>query len=136
MATQNLIQRATITFPIALSLRGTEDLLQFVARNLPADINWQTHYFGNIYHDGDRKLLRQYGTVSLSAMIRSLNNPMAFDSFESVHSRDDSSKIESLRAVLIPGYDLVSEYRVEAVKLWDDVRKQVSSYFPPQEKKK
>ncbi|MEK6885468.1 MAG: hypothetical protein AABX17_00720 [Nanoarchaeota archaeon] len=126
---QKLIQRATIRFPRAVSLNETEDVLKFVAKKLPANVNWTSQYYKNIFHTPERKFLTESGSVSLTAMITSLKTPFAVDTFETLRFDRDSSRIEGLRATLIPGYDLISEYRSEAVQLWDNVRKQTKAYF-------
>ena len=123
MSIEEAIERGTIKFPFAISLEKTEQLLQYVAKNLPADIHYKASYHGQFSHEEC-----QDGSVSLSGTINHLEPSSSFDSFESILSQQDYTMISGIRFIMIPGYDL-DEYRQEAVELWDQVRTEVEKYF-------
>ena len=131
----NLTKRTLVEFPQALNLKETESLMRYVAKELPANISYRASYFMNFYHNpiaGERqrevKLEEDLGTISIVGTIRSLTNPMAFDSFEGANPNSQSEKIQALRFFMVPGWDF-KDYRPEVVKLWEDVRAIIGNYF-------
>jgi len=116
MTLENVFERSTIALPRPLSLDTAENLLSYLAKNLPARINYTASRIMYAMPDGSK----QEGTASIGGMI-ARTEPFAVDQFESIPYREDTSKIEAIRFPPIPGYDL-SEHDAGTVQLWDDVR--------------
>jgi len=130
MAIDTLLAESTIKFQTPLTLEGTEELLDYVAENLPGNVSTNSNYYTQRHHyTDDGKLTRSRGTVSIGGMITNLNKP-SFDSFSSIHDSEDTSKISAIRFQTIPGYEL-DEHRSEVRELWSDVRTLINNYFTP-----
>ncbi|HIH17311.1 MAG TPA: hypothetical protein HA282_00080 [Nanoarchaeota archaeon] len=125
MAPENLddlFERSTIALPRQLGLKEAEDLLSYLAMNLPGRISYTANYIRNSMPDGST----QDGGVKLGGMIVN-DSTFAVDSFESIHDGIDTTKIAAIRFSPIPGYEL-SEHRPENIQLWDDVRALIEKY--------
>ncbi len=126
MALETVLERSTIALPKPLNLKQAEDLLSYLAKNLPGRIKYKAHYYRDI-EPGDSPL--QDESIGMIATIASDNPLLDTGSFESIVCADDPTKIAAIRFSPIPGYDL-SEHRPEVVQLWDDVRKLIKNYPP------
>ena len=122
-----VLTRTKIPFREPLSLEQTEQLMDYIARNLPANVNYHAGYFKKIYPWSDGRISSDLGTVDLEGMIRSKRELMGFDSFRSEHGRN-TSQIVAIQFITIPEYELY-EYRPEVVRLWNDVGAMVSKFF-------
>ena len=132
MTIDELLQSATIEFREPLTLEETEELLDYIAENLPGDIHTKSDYYTQRHHyTDDKKLTRSRGTVSIGGSIKNLEK-LSFDSFSSIHDSEDTSKTCAIRFQTIPE-DELEEHRPEVRKLWSDVREQVNNYFSQKE---
>jgi len=129
----DMLKKSTIRFPEPLAVNETRKLLGYIAKTLPANINYHTAQHFSIYAE-NKRVVSEPGTLSVTGTIRSLKESMAFDSFSSVPSDEDIARISSLRFSLIPGYEL-SEHDAEVVKLWKDVKTLAEAYFRLMHKK-
>jgi hypothetical protein len=130
MAIDEVIERSTIQFAKPLSLKETEGLLFHIAKNLPGDVNYQASHGEMITSltPLKGKTCRERRSVSIWGTIYRKNSTLDYDSFECKMLNNNSLLFGSINFVLIPGYEF-EEYRPGVVKLWGDVREQVSSYF-------
>ena len=126
MTIDNLLAESTINFSVSLTLEETEELLDYIAENLPGETHTRSDYHAIRYTENE-KIARDRGTVSIGGMIRDARNS-SFDAFSSINNSDDSSRISAIRFQTIPGYEL-EEHRPEVRQLWEDVRKQINDYF-------
>lgn len=128
MTIDKLMEESRIKFPHSLSLEKTDELLDYVARNLPGMINSKTEVneqrvnFGN-----DNKCHKIKGTVKITGLITDYNN-YNFDSFITERSIVNSSNIIGIQFDIIPGYSL-EEHGERKLEFWRDVRRQVNNYF-------
>jgi len=126
MGIDEIIKRATIELPCAITLDEAEKLIAYIAKQLPANINYKSSYFKSIARGQDGKMSIQDGTVNLEVTISSYKNHATCDTFQFGHSQQDISKFDAIIFQQVPGWDL-SEYRPEVRELWGDVRKIVNS---------
>ena len=125
MTIDELLEASTIEFLESLTLEEMGKLLDYITKNLPADIYTKTEYNENRDHDQDMPTL---GTVKIVGTIKNVNN-YSFDSFMTTYNfLEDTSKISAMQFQTIPGYEL-EEHREEVRQLWNDVRAQVNNYF-------
>lgn len=128
----DMLEKSTIRFPEPLTINEARKLLGYIAKTLPANINYYTSQHFSIYAE-NKRVAEEPGTPSVTGTIRSLKETFAADSFSSVPA-DDTPKISSLRFSPIPGYEL-SEHSAEVVKLWKDVKTLAAAYFKLTHKK-
>ena len=122
MSLEDLFERSTIALPNPLDLKEAEGLLSYIAKNLPGRIAYTASYYRHSMSDGSV----QDGSVKLGGMVIK-ESTFAVDSFESIHDRNDTTKIAAIKFSPIPGYEL-SEHRPENIQLWDDVREMIEKY--------
>ena len=128
MGIEEVMENATIHLPQPVSLEEFEGILEYIAKKLPANVNYQPSYFMNFYQRGNGEgISKQRGTVNVSGQIRSHREDMAFDSFQTNPSQADTSMIASLTFAVVPGWDL-EDYRPETIKLRENIRKLISTY--------
>lgn len=129
MSIDEVIEKSTINFPRALALKEAEELIEHLAKKLPANIHYKVSRHKSIgYQEKDERVLKQEGTVNISATVINIKEPMSFDVCEFKPSMKDTSKLSSINFQLIPDYE-IHDYRPEVIKLWGDVRKVVEDYF-------
>jgi len=132
MTIQTLDQLTIVELIEPLKLRGFKQLLGYIAETLPGDISYQVSYFGNFFHNPTsthpEHPTAEQGSVSVGGTIKSLKRQMAFDTFGTLPSEKDFTRIKAIRFSQIPGYDL-QDYRKEVVTLWQEVAKCAKSYF-------
>jgi len=126
MAVNDILENLTIEFPTPLTLEQTEELLDYLGENLPANINTESSYFNQRCHESSKT--RNRGTVKINGTIRNLEKTMCFDAFMTKHDTDDTSRIAAIQFQPIPGYTL-DEYDLHTKELWQDVRQQIKRYF-------
>ncbi len=127
MGVEEVTKRATINLPKAITLEEAEELLEYLARELPGIISYRLERNMTLYHD-DSEIIKSMGSVSLSGNIRSFKEHGNFDSFEGKPSEYHYSMIDTIGFFVVPGFDL-TDYRQGAIGLWDDVRTLISRYF-------
>ena len=126
---KEVTSKSTIDFPENLSLEQSEDLLKYLAENLPADIDYQISQ-----HKSKRHIEKEVGTIEgtleITGQIISRNNFLGCDSFTMANSDLSSEyfKIGRLEFSRVSGGDL-NEYGGEVKELWDSVRERVGDYF-------
>jgi len=126
---EDLVKRATINFPGPLNLGQTEDLLEYIAREMPGKVYLQEEVHKTFsFEPKVGNLVKDQGTIGISATIINSCNPVSFDSCESVNYDRDSGFISGLRFFMVPGFD-IPDYRPERMTLWDKVRDLVEDYF-------
>ncbi len=120
-------EKTTIKFGKPLTQEGIEDLLLYIAKEMPANINYNASYHRSLLRTG-HGIRGQKGSVTVSAQIVGCKNPLAFDCFESILLEGDSSKISAIAFNRVPGWEL-HDYRQEVRALWGQVREVVGRYF-------
>jgi hypothetical protein len=128
MTLNELLEKSTIVFPKSICLSEAEKLLLYVAKELPGNIPYHISSHKNLFHEPEG-LARQDGTVMLTGSICYIQEPFAFDSFQTEPDSSSTELIAKLKFQLIPGYDELEEYNPETLKLWDNVRRVIMQYF-------
>lgn len=129
MGIGELLMGPIIEFPKSLSLEETNELLNYIAVNLPAKISTKTEIYCIRYHDEKENKGFQKTQINLEICGTIMNNNnFNFDNFITRNYILDSSRILGINFQAIPGYKL-EEHRLEVRQLWADVRKQVENYF-------
>jgi hypothetical protein len=124
-------QRQTINFPVGLHLNEAEDLFEFIAEKLPANISYRPHPFLAYRHDLESgKLYKDEGTLELGGSITRVREPFSADHFNCFRelSEEEFNKVNGMRFSPIPGYS-INDYSPEVVKLWDDVKECAKAFF-------
>ena len=129
MPIEEVIERSTITFERPLPIEDFRVMLQYVARHLPSEIEYDTRMYRTIILNPEGEgVIPRNGAVRVEGTIRSVENPVASDFFKTSHSVESITMIESIKFIGIPGYEL-NEYPEARLQLWDDVRKLVGEYL-------
>lgn len=131
MTLDGVLDKSTIQFPRLLPRDEAEELIGYIARRLPVRVHYRTQYSRLMnFHDPDTpdKLLIKECAVSVVGDIEMVRNSMAFDTFCMEPSNGDTSKLETMRFQLVPGWEL-GEYRKDVRALWAYTRRAVNSYF-------
>jgi len=130
MSIDEIARLTTIKLPEPLERKEAEELVKYIAKNLPADITYTLSAQSHIYHNPEnKKFSNRQGPISISGNISSLNSAAAFEAFSTEYSFfDDVPKIISVNFMPVPGWKL-HEYKPAARKLWRDVRAVVMDYF-------
>ena len=131
MPIDEVIEAVTIQLPKPLDLKKAEDLLAYIAREMPADIHYTINSHVNLLPESAKKVLRDQGSFQISGTIVSLNsgNRSAFDTFETAADIKDYNKISAIRFSIIPGYDELDDYLYITKQLWGHTKLIVSEYF-------
>jgi len=130
MSIDQIIEETTIKLPKPLSLEETEKLMEYLAKQLPGDVNYNISANKSIIHGAeDEGLLKFDGTVGVKANIKS-HSSGAYEHFscEPDEFARDTSRISVIKFMTVPGWELF-EYRKEVVGLWREVRNLVTQYF-------
>jgi hypothetical protein len=134
MLIDEVIAKTSIELPKPLSLAEAEDLIDYIAMQLPANVNYHSSYHRSITHvageDGEWKdrVLKEDGTAEVTVSISHLEKSLAFDTFQLKCSQEDYSRLGEIIFTRTPDWD-INEYRPEVQQLWDDTRKIVEQYF-------
>ena len=137
MTLEEVMEKSRIEFPKAISLKEAEDLLNYLAENLPADIKYHLGQNKSILHGNDEHISQYQGSVNITANIACLKIRqflIVSDScelkshFQDINQFQDTSKFSEMQFQVIPGYNL-AEHRPEIVQLWTEVRTVVTEYF-------
>lgn len=125
------IEAATIKLPKPLSLAETEGLIEYLSKQLPADIHYQTICDSSFYihwPDGAQSIFKVDGAVKLAANINS-HKSGAFGYFRcEPDGFKKDSKISMIEFSTVPAWKL-RDYSNEVVELWREVRGLITQYF-------
>lgn len=129
MSIEEIIAKTTIELPRSLTLEEAEKLINYIAKELPGNINYNASYYNSVFHGPDNgEISKQKGTANMTAIVNSLGNLAVFDSFQFKPPEEDTSKFSTIRFQIVPDWEL-SDYRPEVRQLWDEVREIVGQYF-------
>ena len=130
MSIEEIMKGVTINLPKPLTLKETEDMLEYIGKKLPCSISYNASYYMSIIPKGGGEILRDIGTVKIKGMILSKREGNPFDSFEcgASDSDRDTSKISVMRFSTVPDWD-ISDYRPKVRGLWKEVKGIVEQYF-------
>ena len=137
MSFEEIIDKTTIEFKRPIDLKETEDLLRYIAKNMPANINSTIKYFkAFIYNNESKGILENKGTLEVIAGIHNFKTH-AFDALQSVPDNEDTFLISSVAFQRVPDWEIF-DYRPEVQELWGQTRELVNKYFEeiPKEKLK
>jgi hypothetical protein len=134
MGIEEIAKENTIEFPRPIGREGAENLLCYIAKELPANISSKIEYYKTFFYDQEKDgVLEDKGTLTVIANIHDLRENGGFDSFQSKSCGGDTSYISAIASQMVPDWEL-SDYRPEIRKLWKDVRQIVDEYFRKKEK--
>jgi len=127
MGIEDVIERRTIEFPRPLGVADTEKLLIDVAQALSYRLRWHVDQQKTVgdYIDVNKYSI-ELGSASVSGSYAVRGK--ATESFR-CEADQEGTQFAGIRFELVPGWRL-SEYRPEAVAIWDAVREQVTKSFP------
>ncbi|MEM4244781.1 MAG: hypothetical protein QW404_02180 [Candidatus Nanoarchaeia archaeon] len=127
MSIDHVLEKTIIKLPRPLSLKETEDLIEYIAEQLPGDIYYKISRNKSVIKNPEG-ILKFDGSGSISANIKSYKSG-AYENFSC--EPDDftkDSKISAIKFTTVPGWKLF-DYRKEVVELWHEVGKIVAQYF-------
>jgi len=129
MSLDQILEKTIIKLPRPLSLEETEDLIEYIAGQLPADIQYKISHNKSVINDPEGKgLLKFDGSGGITANIKN-HKSGAYENFSC--EADDltrDSKISVIKFTMVPGWKLF-DYRKEVVELWHEVGKVIAQYF-------
>ena len=127
-----ITKESTIDFFIDINLSETKMILEYLAKNLPADIKYNLSYNNHIFYNPEHKQIgRDYKNgAKITGTITSFKKTSEFahDSFEFKKTEEGLSRFNGIKFQTIPGYNL-DEHRPEIRNLWKDVREIIDDYF-------
>ena len=115
---KDIIKKSIIIFEHPLYFNDAENLIKRVYKELPgrghADTFSSTQYAGDIDIKKGRRI---------EGMITSSKDPLGFDSFSFIQSRDDTSRFDGIRfPIMEHQIPSIPEKRLESLlRLWKDV---------------
>ena len=122
----NLEEKLRIDFPEHLDLKQSENLLNYLAEELRADISYNiSHYRLIAYKEEGVKTFDR--SFKISGKISLLDNFEKFESFI-IDSTSEIDKAGKLEFFMVPGWD-INDYGEKARELWGYVRESVRGYF-------
>jgi hypothetical protein len=124
MSLEELTEKATIEFRRPLGLKEAEDMLKQVSVQMKASINYAAQHQRTVTAGEVDE-----GSVQLGGMLSVLGKGLAEPFRLEAQYVDEECKFLRLQFQLIPGYDELSEYRPETIKIWDETREAVNKYF-------
>ncbi|MEK6879925.1 MAG: hypothetical protein AABY22_09975 [Nanoarchaeota archaeon] len=129
MTIEEVVKKSTIKFPKNMSLNQAESLIVYIAKKLPAIVNYTiSQQITDGYYTDSKEFFRSKGTAKIRGARNQSTKPFTFDSFTFKHSVRNNSTFSLMQFELTPDWEL-SEYRPEVRKLWDDIRKIINEYF-------
>jgi len=129
MTIDEVLGEAKIEFPRVLSLADAENLLGYVAKNMPAEIRHNSSYNITLALVESEKVAKLAGSVQISGSIADVKNGRAYDGFNfNKCSGANTPGLSGMTFDMVPGWK-ISEYRPEVRKLWGDVRRLVRECF-------
>ena len=128
---EEVINELTIEFPKKISFSKTTELMEYIAKNLPAEISSNLSYNNQVLYDAENKKMSRYYEqgIKITGNITNYNKTSRFihDTFE-IMNEGRVNKFKGIQFQITPGWDL-NQYRPEIRTLWKDVRKVVENYF-------
>lgn len=122
-------ERSTVEFPKLINLREAEDLLKYIARNSKVDIHYNKSTNVRLLPaKHEDMMMRKAYCDNINGTIYSLERLMTNEDFVMKPNSSDDYEFKDLKFFNTPGWEL-SEYRKEAVQLWDDVKRVALEYF-------
>ncbi len=129
MTIEEVLEKSKIALPKTINLREAEKLLRYIAKKLPAEIQYTLLCNKLLYRDKNKYFKSSFSfTPEINGTIKSLKDSMAFDNFQFKSLKEDGSKLEIIQFQTAPEWKL-NEYRLEIKQLWDNTRKIVDEYF-------
>ena len=126
MSIDEVLEKSKIEFPITINLKEAEKILEYIAKELPANIHYKVSYNKSLTYFVDT-LEKRDGIIDLSADISRENKGFAHGIIKFQQSKI-YNKFSSLKFQTIPRYNL-EEYGQEIKQLWGDTRKIVKEYL-------
>lgn len=122
-------EKSTVEFPKSISLKEAEDLLKYIAKNTKVDIHYNMSTNVQLLPAKHEDMMMQKSYCdNISGTLYSLEKLMTNEDFVMKPNSSDNYRFKDLKFFNTPGWEL-SDYRKEAVQLWDDVRKVSLDYF-------
>lgn len=129
MSIEEVLERSRIELPEKINLREAEKLLRYIAKKLPAEIQYTLLCNKLLYRDKNKYFKSSFSfTPEINGRINYLKDSRAFDVFQFKSLKEDGSKLDIMQFQTVPEWEL-NEYRQEIKQLWDDTRKIVYEYF-------
>jgi len=129
MAIEEIMEKTIIKFPRPIGRMESENLLCYLSGKLPANISGKIEYFKSFrYDEKNESVVKENGTLRLTATINSFKDVMVFDSLESRPWDKGISWISAIAFQVVPGWEFL-DYHPKVQKLWDQVRGLVNKYF-------
>ncbi len=130
MSIDEIAKLTTIKLPEPLELKEAEELINYIAKNMPANISYSVLEHTQLYHERETKgISSQKGSISINGHIADLLEAGAFDTFYSESSFfDDIPKLTAIKFMQVPGWE-IEDYRPENRRIWASVRTAVVKYF-------
>lgn len=128
MAIDNVLERATIKFGVALEAQQAEGLLLYLARELPGNIYYRTISGNTIYGEIKESPNPKKRVASIEGAITQAQPTYLSESFQFLNNEEDKAAFDALRFKLTPDLALV-DYKKEVLDLWDGVRNLTEQYF-------
>jgi hypothetical protein len=128
MTKKTLTEMATIEFGKDLGLNEVKDLLEQMSKKLHANIHYVSTCYGDMSADGRGRVTKQQGSFKVGGSITRTDPEFSFDAFETDSSQKNYQKASAIRFNLVPGWE-ETDYKPGVLKLWEDTRKAVGSYF-------
>jgi hypothetical protein len=135
---EEILNRATITFPNPLSFANTEKLLHSISEGIQGEVYYSLDYPKSfVYNENEKKSKVDVKGVNIGKIVikDTKNNAYEVANLTPSHNPLDEKfiKYSSMRFDIVPGWKL-SDYKEKGIlKLWDDVREIVSYYFQHKE---
>ena len=127
MTLDEVLEKATIEFPRALSLSEAKKFLSYIAEKLPGDASYTVFYpveAGYLVESGE--FSEDEGASIIMGRISS-KRPVAFDKFVLKVSKTNVSRLSAIRPQT--NNREFGDYSPEVRQLWDNIRKITKRYF-------
>ena len=129
MNIEKIRKEQTIDFLRAVNRKGAEDLLKYIARELPAHVRSTIKYDRTYLHDvGNGSINEIKGSLEVTVKIEDFRAGGGSDIFKSQPWLTNPEYIISIAAPIVFDKEL-SEYSPEQRKLWKDVKEVADRYF-------
>ena len=129
MDMEDIEKKQTIEFPRAIGREDAEDLLKYIAKEIPANVSSTIKFNKSfIYNPKKEEIVERKGALEVSISINSLKGFKGHDTFVSNDCVNNSGSITSISATMMPSWTLI-DYGPKRRELWKDVREVVDEYF-------
>ena len=117
-------QKSTISFPRELPLDESEELLQYLAKELSTVIRYQSSSYGTMFpNERHLTIIREKTGISGTISRRDV-----FDDFELLQGEQNLASLRAMKFNTLPGLRL-TDYRLRVRRLWDETRRAIDKYF-------